>query len=53
MTIQEVLAENAHVLEVWINDQNEYYFSDPKRLGFEKKTKNEILEDKKIKSKSK
>ncbi len=53
MTIQEVLAENTHVLEVWINEQNEYFFSDPKILGFEKKTRNEILEIKKVKSKIK
>jgi hypothetical protein len=52
MTIKEVLTENTHVQEVWINEQNEYYFSNPNRLGFEKKTRSEILEVK-IKSKSK
>ena len=48
MTIKEVLAENTHVQEIWINDLNEYYFSNPNRLGFEKKTRNEILEVKKL-----
>ncbi len=52
MTIKEVLTENTHVQEVWINETGEYYFSNPNRLGFEKKTRQEILEVK-IKSKSK
>ncbi len=47
MTLKEVLAENTHVNELWINDSGEYYFSNPNRLGFEKKTRNEILEVKK------
>jgi hypothetical protein len=44
MTLKEVLQENTHVNEIWINSENEYYFSNPNRLGFEKKTRNEILE---------
>ncbi len=47
MTLKEVLAENTHVQEIWINESNEYYFSNPNRLGFEKKTRSEILEVKK------
>ena len=53
MTIQEVLQEMVHIQEIWINEQGEYFFSDPKRLGFEKKTRDEILEIKKVKSKIK
>ena len=47
MTIKEALAENTHVQEIWINESGEYYFSEHKRLGFEKKTRSEILEVKK------
>ena len=53
MTIKEVLNENTHVLEVWINETGEYYFSNPNRLGFEKKTRSEILEVKTKSNKSK
>ena len=53
MTIQEVLQEMVHIQEIWINELNEYFFTDPKRLGFMKKTRDEILEIKKVKSKIK